>query len=81
MQNNTTVHEIQSHISGLAQLLTVNDVCGLLRKSRGSIYRLINTDPTFPRPLKDGEARTSRTYFVATELARWQQCKLQARAA
>lgn len=81
MHNSTTLREIPTHVPGLAQLLTVSDVCGLLRKSRGGLYRLMNADPTFPRPLKDGEARTARAFFVATEIAGWQQCKLQARAA
>ncbi|NMY56886.1 transcriptional regulator [Pseudomonas sp. WS 5051] len=81
MQNNTILQNIQAHVPGLAQLLTISDVCGLLRKSRGGLYRLMDTDPAFPRPLKDGEARSARAFFVASEIASWQQNKLQARAA
>lgn len=81
MHTDTTLQEIPTHVPGLDQWLTINDVCGLLRKSRPGLYRLMNSDPTFPRRLKDGEARTARAFFVATEIASWQQCKLQARVA
>lgn len=78
MQN---LQDIQRQASGLAQLLTFSEVCNLLRKSRSGVYKLIASDPTFPRSIKDGEARSARAFFVASEIAAWQQAKLAARDA
>ncbi|OGQ52087.1 MAG: hypothetical protein A3J24_11090 [Deltaproteobacteria bacterium RIFCSPLOWO2_02_FULL_53_8] len=77
----TTLQDHSSQASGLAQLLTFNEVCSLYRKSRSGLYKLMAADPTFPKPVKDGDARTARTYFVAGEIADHQQLKLNARNA
>ncbi len=77
----TTLHDFSGQASALAQLLTFTEVCNLLRKSRSGVYKLMAADPSFPRPIKDGEARSARTFFVAGEFAAWQQAKLAGRAA
>ncbi|UVE16813.1 AlpA family phage regulatory protein [Pseudomonas sp. LS44] len=71
----------QRQASGLSQLLTFGDVCSLLRKSRSGVYKLMTSDPTFPKPVKDGDARSARAFFVASEIAAWLQSKLDARGA
>lgn len=76
-----TLQELQQQASGLSQLLTLREVCSLLRKSRGGLYKLMAADPTFPRSIKDGEARNARAFFVASEVAAWQQAKIAARDA
>ena len=63
------------------QMLTFNEVCSLYRKSRSGLYKLMAADPTFPKPVKDGDEIQARTYFVAGEIAEHQQAKLSARAA
>lgn len=75
----TTLQDLQNQASRLAQLLTFSDVCSLLRKSRSGVYKLMASDPTFPRSIKDGDARSARAFFVASEVAAWQQSKLDAR--
>lgn len=75
----TTLQEIQAQSQKLSQLLTFAEVCSLLRKSRSGTYKLMAADPSFPRPIKDGAARSSRAFFVAEEIAIWQQARLNAR--
>lgn len=53
MQANTLQH--QPHL--LCQRLTFSEVCNLMRKSRSGMYKLMADDPTFPKPVKDGDAR------------------------
>ena len=77
----TSLQELHGQASALAQLLTFNEVCNLLRKSRSGVYKLMAADPTFPKPIKDGTARSARTFFVAGEFSAWQQSKLKARIA
>ncbi|RRW47249.1 AlpA family phage regulatory protein [Pseudomonas luteola] len=77
----TTLQDIQRQAAQLSQLLTFTEVCGLLRKSRSGVYKLMASDPSFPRTVKDGEARSARAFFVASEIAAWQQSKLAARDA
>lgn len=81
MPTAATLQFLQSQAAGLSQLLTFSEVCSLMRKSRSGLYKLMAADPTFPRIIKDGDARSARAFFVAEEVATWQQAKLQARAA
>ncbi|MCY1295660.1 hypothetical protein D9M70_450110 [compost metagenome] len=62
------------------QWLSFNEVCGLMRKSRSGLYKLMASDPAFPKPVKDGEARSARAFFVASEIASYQEAKLAGRA-
>lgn len=75
----TSLHHIPNQATSLAQLLTFAEVCDLLRKSRSGVYKLMASDPTFPAPIKDGQARSARAFFVAGELANWQNAKLAQR--
>lgn len=61
------------------QYLTFNEVCSLYRKSRSGLYKLMVADATFPKPIKEGDARSARSYFVASEIASHQKAKLAAR--
>ncbi|MFC0709743.1 helix-turn-helix transcriptional regulator [Azorhizophilus paspali] len=76
-----TLQDIYRQAAALAQLLSFAEVCSLLRKSRSGVYKLMASDPTFPRSIKDGEARSARAFFVASEIAAWQQAKLATRDA
>lgn len=80
MQTNI-LQDTQNQASRLAQLLTFSEVCSLLRKSRSGIYKLMAADPSFPLPIKDGAARSARAFFVASEIAAYQDAKLAGRAA
>lgn len=69
----------QAH--GVIQMLSFSEVCGLLRKSRSGLYKLMASDTNFPKPTKDGDARSARAYFSAQEIADYQAAKLAGRAA
>lgn len=75
------LQDLQRQAHGLSQLLSFTEVCSLLRKSRSGLYKLMASDPTFPRSIKDGEARSARAFFVAGEIAAWQQSRIEARDA
>lgn len=62
-------------------LLSVSDVLKKLRISRTSLHRLREKDKLFPLPIKDGDARTARTYFVQHEIEEWIQRKMDSRHA
>jgi prophage regulatory protein len=74
---NATLHQT----SRLQQLLSFNEVCSLMRKSRSGLYKLMGSDHTFPRPVKDGAARSARAFFAASEIAAYQEAKLAGRVA
>lgn len=59
--------------SSLNQLMTFMEVCRLLRKSRSGLHKLMAKDPSFPKPMRDGNTRQARTYFSAVEIAVWQR--------
>lgn len=67
------------HTDTPIQMLSLAETCKLLCKSRSGLYKLMASDMTFPRPIKDGIARQARVVFVSSELAAWQQSKLSAR--
>ena len=76
-----TPQDLQRQASGLSQLLTFSEVCSLMRKSRSGLYKLMASDSTFPKPIKDCDARSSRAFFVASEIAVYQDAKLAGRDA
>jgi prophage regulatory protein len=69
------------HTDTPIQMLSLAETCKLLCKSRSGLYKLMASDTSFPRPIKDGTARQARVVFVSSELALWQKSKLAARIA
>lgn len=67
------------HTKTPIQMLSLAETCKLLCKSRSGLYKLMASDSSFPRPIKDGTARQARVVFVSTELAAWQESKLASR--
>ena len=61
-------------------LLRQTTVCALLDLSRNGLACLLAKDPSFPKPIKLGEARQAPVYFDAEELRGWIEQKKQARA-
>lgn len=49
--------------------------------SPSGLDKLRKKDPTFPKPLKDGESRQAAAYYVVTEVEAWIQSKIDARDA
>jgi hypothetical protein len=54
--------------------------CQLLDISRDGLKNLIDKDPTFPRRIKEDEARQSPVYFDYNDLMKWHESKKAARA-
>ena len=56
-------------------------LCTWLDLSRSGLDKLRKKDPTFPKPIKDGESRQAAAYFVVAEVSAWLQSKIDARDA
>lgn len=56
-------------------------LCEWLDLSRSGLDKLRKKDPTFPRPIKDGEARQAAAYYVVSEVEAWIAAKVAARDA
>jgi len=56
-------------------------LCDWLDLSRSGLDKLRKKDPTFPRPIKDGEARQAAAYYVVSEVDAWIASKVAARDA
>lgn len=63
----------------LPELWTMADVERVLRRTRSGVDKLRARDPQFPKPLKDGDNRRSRIYFVRQEIEAYLAVRLQAR--
>lgn len=57
--------------------LTIKDVCDLLRISRDRLGKYVKDDPTFPRPIKEGNSRQSPVYFDTKSIQLWWYDKLE----
>lgn len=64
---------------GLTELLTMNELAAMLRRSRSGVDKLRARDPGFPRPFKDGTDRRSRIYFVRSEIEAYLAARLSER--
>ncbi|MGG2397144.1 helix-turn-helix transcriptional regulator [Pseudomonas sp. SH1-B] len=62
-------------------LIRQTTLCERLDLTRSGLAKLRKKDPTFPKPIKDGEARQAAAYYVAAEVDAWLQSKIQARDA
>ena len=63
----------------LPELLTMAELATMLRRTRSGVDKLRARDPQFPKPLKDGDKRGSRIYFVRQEVEAYLFARLSAR--
>lgn len=56
-------------------------LCDWLDLSRSGLDRLRKKDPTFPKPIKDGNTRQAAAYYVVAEVDVWLRAKIEARDA
>lgn len=56
-------------------------LCAWLDLSRSGLDKLRKKDPTFPRPLKNGDSRQAAAFYVVAEIQSWLQAKIEARDA
>lgn len=54
-------------------------LCQWLDVTRSGLAKLKAKDPTFPKPIKDGDARQAAAYYVVSEVDAWLQAKIAAR--
>ena len=52
-------------------------VCDLLDISRESLRHIVRNDASFPRPIKEGDAKQSPVFFDYAELLEWHNNKKQ----
>jgi len=62
-------------------LIRQSSLCDLLDLSRSGLDKLRKKDPTFPKPLKDGDSRQAAAYYVMAEIEAWIQLRVAARDA
>ena len=65
--------------SGFPELWTMAEVAQAMRRTRSGVDKLRQRDPSFPKPLKDGDDRRSRIYFVRQEIEAYLSARLDAR--
>ena len=53
------------------RILRYSDLETQLGMNRVTIWRRTKTDPTFPRPIRLGSARSSAVGFLAEEIETW----------
>ncbi|OTG92609.1 AlpA family transcriptional regulator [Acinetobacter sp. ANC 3832] len=51
--------------------LTKNEVCHILSIKADKLAKLIQTDVSFPRPIKEGVTRQASVYFDRQDLENW----------
>lgn len=67
------------HAASLTDLWTKAETARYMKRTTSGLDKLCARDPNFPKPLKDGENRRSRVYFVRQEVEAYLADKLAAR--
>lgn len=62
-------------------LIRQTALCEWLDLSRSGLDKLRKKDATFPRPIKDSDARQAAAFYVVSEVQSWLQAKIEARDA
>lgn len=72
-----TPHNIPD--TSLTDLWTKAETASYMKRTPSGLDKLCARDPDFPKPLKDGDNRRSRVYFVRQEVEAYLAGKLAAR--
>lgn len=56
-------------------------LCYWLDITRSGLEKLRKKDPSFPKPIKDGETRQAAAYYVMAEVEAWLESQIAARDA
>ncbi len=59
------------------RFLRARDVCDKIAVSRSRLYELMNDDPEFPKPFKDGDSRQAPNYWLEHELEAWMRLRME----
>ena len=63
----------------LPALMTKAEIAAELRRSPGAVDQLRARDNTFPKPLREGDHRRGRIYFVRAEFMAYLNRRLESR--
>ncbi|WP_426115897.1 transcriptional regulator [Pseudomonas sp. DSP3-2-2] len=63
----------------LPALMTKAEIASELRRSPGAVDQLRARDNTFPKPLREGDHRRGRIYFVRAEFMAYLSRRLESR--
>lgn len=64
----------------LPQLDTPKETAAMLGRTISGLSKLRVADPDFPKPIRFGDERRGRAYFVRSEVAAYLAAKMEARA-
>ena len=78
-QSNQAITPYNPQTPTLPELMTMAEVAARLRRTRSGVDKLRARDSLFPKPLKEGEKRGSRIYFVREEIEDYLAARLAAR--
>lgn len=62
-------------------LIRCSALCTWLGKTRSGLDKLRKTDPTFPKPIKDGNSRQAAAYYLVAEVEAWLDARIAERDA
>lgn len=62
-------------------LVRQDDVCSLIDRSRSGLDKLRKRDPSFPKPIKQGNTRQAAVYYVLAEIEDWIEASKASRKA
>ena len=80
-QTNEAATPYKTSTASLPELWTMAEVAQVMRRTRSGVDKLRARDPLFPKPLKDGDNRRSRIYFVRQEVEAYLAARLAEREA
>lgn len=73
---------MQLHHSPQAKgLIRQPALCTWLDQTRSGLDKLRKKDPTFPKPIKDGDRKQAAAYYVVAEVEAWLERRIAARDA
>lgn len=76
----STAEELQrSTLTEESDLITMSEVCKIMRRTRSGVDKLRARDPQFPKPWKDGDNSRSRVYFSRQLIQQYMARRLAAR--
>lgn len=68
-----------SESEALPTLMTKAEIASELRRTPGSVDQLRARDESFPKPIREGDHRRGRIYFVRAEFMQWLSRRLESR--
>lgn len=66
-------------IHDVRKLISQPNLIAELDYSRAKFYRVRDSDPTFPQPIKDGDSRQASAHYIVAEVDKWIEQRKAAR--